>query len=349
MSTASPVPDPGYAFYRAITVPASNVPSDQSGFPILVTITDSSLRSLANGGHVTSINDLAFASDIAGTSLLNWEIEKYDTTTGSLVAHVQVNLSHTSGGTFYMVYGKPFVDAQQNTPVQTWDSNFVGVWHLGDGTSASGVDSTSYVNSASSVYGSAGTSGLVYGAALLNGSSNYLRIPSAASLQGFTQLTVCADVNAASFAGDPTLAALPVNDSSVTDPYQLWDLGLSSNSVFFAVSTGSSGSRKSVVSTETVGTSAWHRVCGVYTGTTLYTYIDGVRGSNTTAATLTVGTNTLDVRLGAFSAWVFAGLAGKLDEIRISKTARTQDWITMEYNSLSSPWTFAPVGAEVAR
>jgi hypothetical protein len=69
-----------------LVIPASCT-SDLSDFPVLVKVTDASLKSAANGGHVGSPNgyDIVFrAAD--GATVLDHEIERYVPTTGELAA-----------------------------------------------------------------------------------------------------------------------------------------------------------------------------------------------------------------------------------------------------------------------
>ena len=60
-------------------------------------------------------------------------MEKYDGTTGNLIAWVKIpSLSSSSDTVFYLLYGDNSINTDQSDPPNTWDSNFKGVWHMSD-------------------------------------------------------------------------------------------------------------------------------------------------------------------------------------------------------------------------
>src|SRR4029077_3486466 len=95
--TATPTQTPtgspsGNACQRQMTVNHTLVPSTQSNFTVLVSVTDPALKTLANGGHVANVNgyDIGFYADSGGTTKLKWEVESYNGTTGNLIAWVKI-------------------------------------------------------------------------------------------------------------------------------------------------------------------------------------------------------------------------------------------------------------------
>src|SRR5438034_359618 len=86
-TTPTPTP-PTTACQRTLTVDHAKVPSTQSNFTVLVSLTDPALKTVANGGHVANANvfDIGFYADSGGTTKLKWEVEKYDGTTVNLIA-----------------------------------------------------------------------------------------------------------------------------------------------------------------------------------------------------------------------------------------------------------------------
>ena len=58
----------------------------------LVSVTDPALKTVANGGHVVNANgyDIGFYADSGGLRNLKWEVEKYNGTTGNLIAWVKI-------------------------------------------------------------------------------------------------------------------------------------------------------------------------------------------------------------------------------------------------------------------
>src|SRR5436305_1974235 len=143
--TATPTSTPGAACRRSLTIEHTKVPSTQSNFTVLVSVTDPALKTVANGGHVANPNgyDIGFYADSGGTTKLKWEVEKYDGTTGNLIAWVKIpSVSSTTNTPFYLFYGDPSITTNQSDPVNTWDSNFKAVYHLGNGTTLTATDST---------------------------------------------------------------------------------------------------------------------------------------------------------------------------------------------------------------
>src|ERR1051325_4558354 len=77
----------GYAYRRTITIDHTKVPNtDQTNFPVLISGTYSYLATTTNGGNVQNANgyDVIFASDAAGTTKLNHEVETYTAANGAV-------------------------------------------------------------------------------------------------------------------------------------------------------------------------------------------------------------------------------------------------------------------------
>ena len=105
-----------FSYSRSLTIDHTKcATSDSYNFPVLVALSDVTLRTAANGGHihntvtqsggsaVTGPADITFTSDPAGTAQLPWEVESYDALNGALVAWLQVpHLSHTTDTVVYV-------------------------------------------------------------------------------------------------------------------------------------------------------------------------------------------------------------------------------------------------------
>ena len=132
----------GWSYRKEIWIQASKVETVMVNFPVLIITTDTDLKNnaLSNG------NDIIFTSSSVGwssgsyTDKLAHEIEKYDNSTGELVAWVNVTtLSNTTNTSIYMYYGNSLCTENREDITGVWDSNFVGVWHLHD-TPSNGQD-----------------------------------------------------------------------------------------------------------------------------------------------------------------------------------------------------------------
>ena len=142
---------------KAITVDHTKVSGagNLTNFPMLFSVTDPNLKTVANGGSVGKSDgtDIVFtASD--GVTKLNHELELYNASTGQVIAWVQLpSLSSSADTAVYVYYGNAAAADQQNK-TGVWDSNYKLVWHLANGTTLSGADSTSNGNNGT-VYGPA--------------------------------------------------------------------------------------------------------------------------------------------------------------------------------------------------
>jgi len=122
-----------YVISRKITIDNTKVvgTADHTDFPVLISFTDADLRTIANGGNVYNTNgyDIVFtASD--GTTLLDFDLEKYVATTGEYIVWVRIpTLDYDDDTDIYIHYGNASVTTDQSS-TGVWDTNYQGVWHL---------------------------------------------------------------------------------------------------------------------------------------------------------------------------------------------------------------------------
>jgi cysteine-rich repeat protein len=375
-----------YGFRKALTIDrtrigASGGATTLSSYPLLISTTDASLKSAANGGNVQSASgyDIAFKGadpttcNGPSTCTFNYEIEAYDPTSGNLVAWVQIPVlkttANTANTTIYLNYG----DASVTTPTQnatgTWDANFRGVWHLNQNpTMTTEVDSTSAPANATSLGSPAAT-----GATGLIGAGVNLGNPSGAGYLDYTSTKfnwTAADTF--TYSGwfnttDPNGPLLSQRDNGAGNP--VIDIMLSYNGSSRTTMAGApnvlvrddtNGMYAQVTGTTPVNDGAWHLFALTRTGGTIQLFIDGVSvGSNTSAGAssiMTTGNPGSFQHIGKEGNWVFAGygsasnddryLAGTFDEYRVSKTIRNADWITTDYKTQSAPASTFTAGAE---
>jgi hypothetical protein len=121
-----------WSYRKPITIDYTKVSvTNQSNFAVLISQTDPNWKYTANGGYVGKSNggDIVFTSS-DGTTKLSHEIEKYDPTTGQLIAWVSVPILSASVNTIIYIYYGNASCADQWSISGTWDTNFKGVWHL---------------------------------------------------------------------------------------------------------------------------------------------------------------------------------------------------------------------------
>lgn len=120
--------------FATIVIQSSKVSGTQTNFPVLISGTYTQLKGTSFGGTVTSRNNIVLSSNSAGTSLLPFEIEKYDSSTGQIVAWTQVpSVSSSSNTTIYMLYGNlGYSSFQGGTYGSVWGSNAYAIWHMSE-------------------------------------------------------------------------------------------------------------------------------------------------------------------------------------------------------------------------
>jgi RHS repeat-associated protein len=336
-----------WGYRKAITIASSQVSgsSNLTNFPVLISVIDSNLALSAQ----SSGNDILFtASD--GITKLNHEIETYVSSNGKLNAWVSVpSVSPTTNTVIYMYYGNSSASNQQS-PTQAWDSNFIGVWHLPNGTTLGANDSTANANNGT-ISGAGAVTGEIGGGGSFNGTSNDISVGNGSSLQFTGPITMSAWVNVAAFQTPNTNNWAYIIGKGYDGTHEGYYLRLNAqNSSVIQLNAGSFGAANYSVLWPISGwsTNTWHQVVGTYDGTNWNVYLDGVlKASNTQAAGAV--SSGLGVYLGAQDispSGIQRFWNGDLDEVRLSNIARSPAWITTEYNNQSSPSTFFSVGSQ---
>ncbi len=344
----------GFSYRRSITIDHTKVPNtDLSNFPLLISGTYLYLKTTANGGNVENANgyDVIFTSDTGCANKLDHEVETYNASTGAVNYWVKVpTVSHTADTVLYMCYGKASISTSQANPTGVWDSNFVAVYHLPNGSTLNANDSTSNPLNASISNTSAGT-GRVDGAGSFNGSSGRVGLPSSTKWNNIaTAITLESWVNPNSGSlsdrrditqrqGGAWYGGL--NPGSGSD---IWWFNLLSAKPSFYADGITGGAYKQ--STSTVSEGSWSHVAVTYNGSTISFYINGAL-TNSISASGSFSTGDAGGSIGCngsgFSPLtVFNGL---IDELRVSSSARSADWITVEYNNQNSPSTFYAISS----
>jgi hypothetical protein len=338
-----------------MTIDHTKVPSTQSNFTMLVNVTDPALKTVANGGHVANVNgyDIGFYADSGGTTKLKWEVEKYDGTTGNLIAWVKIpSVSSSTDTVFYLMYGDSSINTDQSDPPNTWDSNFKGVWHMADSaantsireSTVTGANGTNNANTSSKT-----ATGQIGNALSYNGSTDGSF--AAINLSATNIVTLSFWMKWTSNANDDDLAFeyTPNYNTNAGGFVADWNASSLGGGKFeTGMGKGGSSYWTDLLTRPAAGT--WHLVHLVYnrSGSTNKAYVDG------TLQALTAGTRTAS-GMGNFSnsslyfmsrAASALNAAGTLDEVRLSTMERNPNWVATEYNNQSSPGTFIAMGSE---
>ncbi|HEU0119018.1 MAG TPA: DUF2341 domain-containing protein [Bryobacteraceae bacterium] len=317
-----------YAYRRTVTIDHTKVSSSLTDFPVLIAGTYAYLKSIGNGGQVTSTNghDIIFTSDSAGMTQLAHEIESYSANTGAVAMWVKVPTVSSSVDTvIYLWYGDSSVTTSQQNRSGTWSSSFSAVWHLGEssGTTLSdavGSNSLTKVSSsapspAAAIIGGGQTfsnnnadreSGV--NLPVLNASQTVSLWYLQSSVPSMTQQMVCiGDGGAAAIQMSFRSSALRVEKSG-------------GNTILQSPSAPSSGT--------------WHHVVYTYDGTTNRLYVDGTEVTNNTNSVNSGSPDMIHLGSTNYNTEYFAGT---LDEVRIASVTRSAAWIAAEYGNQNSP------------
>ncbi|MFH1585880.1 MAG: DUF2341 domain-containing protein, partial [archaeon] len=263
-----------------------------------------------------------------GGSLLDYEIENY---TGAN-AHVWVRIPSlpSAGTTISVYYGNADANNAENPP-GVWDANYMGVWHISEGTGTFVEDSTGKYNGtlAQSDHWNTTGGGKVGNAYSFDGVDDNVNIgdidlTTAATLEAWAYPTSIADnYRIIAKAADPDHQA----------PWVVYDLEIQTGFYYrMKATTGSVDYATSNPGGNYLSTNEWRYLFGTYDGSTAYYYEDaGVGRGSTSSPEGSLDTNNRPTYIGFNEDYANQHFIGVLDEIRISNIARSVDWMNQTY------------------
>ena len=339
--------DPGWSYYRTITIDHTKVEADLENFPVLINLSGDWLKYTGHGGHVnqTDGGDIVFTDD-NNTVKYDHEIEKYDGINGTLVAWIRIpSLSASENTTIRMWYGNSECANQWN-PTGVWDSNYKGVWHLNgtDGATPTQHDSTPNNNDGTpnnTETGDFGVSGQIDGAEEFDGSDDYIDCENDASLNITDAITIEAWVK-------PSLRSyrniLTKGDDVSVDSTRQYDIAFTGQ---FVWTVGDGVTVKQIVSS-LVPEDNWYHVVFTYSDSdnSVEIYVNGAldRFSSTSLQMQSTNYKLVIGKGGENGGYYFKGTT---DEVRISDIARSAEWIKTCYNNQNDPSFFCSLGDEL--
>ena len=338
----------GYRYRVPITVPKGAVQSDLTNFPLLVasegTILTNWLKHADSGGDVQHFEgwDIAFA-DWTATNQLDHENELYVTNSGEYVAWVRVpELSAESGTRLWLYYGRHGVSASPEHVTEVWDDDHVLVQHLQE-TSGTHEDSTAYGNDGNASGGVLQDApGMIDGGDWFDGVNDTVSMPDGDSLD-LTNYTVAIWLNVVSNLAQGVQVVTKEADGESPAVDINFRLGLYSDRKPFLAFEDSASANYIAKGTVALATGDWHHVVATYDQAALKLYIAGqenVSSNFSVAPNLNVQPVQLADDDGAGEDW----FPGFLDEVRISRIARSASWIAACHSNQAAPTTFAPLG-----
>lgn len=355
----------GYSYYYPITVGTSSISSTLLNIPIVISTTQAKWAVSGSGGRVqntatccasslTAPADLVFGSSTG--SLYNWDVETYTSTSGAINVWVQVPSVTSSGATLYAFAGDSSVSTYQGNASSTYDTNYSAVYHFPNGSSLDLHDSTSNALTGAANGMVSAATGNIDGAATASNSvsgsvaANWLNVSStfnftAMSVEAWVKPSFAYNVNTSSFY--PVIAGNLNNAGSSG-----WNLYYQGGPEEWTFGVGLSGGFKLEtfpVTSNTGFQNTWNFIVGTLTtGDVVSLCVNGSCNSASAGS----GTPTAGPNAEIFSDSAFTGdsqgWSGGIDEVKISKTNRSSDWISEEYLNQEPSSTLVSVGSESA-
>ncbi|MFH1101064.1 MAG: DUF2341 domain-containing protein [Methanobacteriota archaeon] len=352
-------------YRQQITINSSLVQAPLTDFPVLIyeaSDADLAAHALANGSDIIFVSESVEWSTGLPDDRLSHEIEKYDSATGELVAWVKIPyLSSTTDTVIYMYYnltGSACIANYENRN-DVWSNHYVMVQHLNESANPF-EDSTSYNNDANQGGGATqNASGKIDGSLTFDGSSDYARIESTASIPGgdATNTRFTTELwmyNGKSQGGSTAIRFMAKRQSSTVASWACnFQSAAPANKVNFWTykEPNPPGGTNTCIQNNTITVGAWsHIVCVFDTSYGSKIYVNGKNdGSNTGSIgyTIRISASTPVVLSATYNGATYSDFfTGTLDEVRISDTSRNISWVNTTYRTMAMPSSFLKFGEE---
>jgi hypothetical protein len=312
---------------QKIEIDNTNVDTDLTDFPKLIKFTDNS-----NVGGATNADghDIRFTSS-NGTTLLKYEREVHTVASGeaTCIYWVKVPTVSSSGKTTIYMYHRSADTTDGEDAENVWDANTVGVWHFAEaswnGTAGEVKDSTG-ANDGTAAGGATTATGKIGRGGTFDGDGDYVEKSSPSDLDfGTGAFAVSFWYYPKAFKSNGGLVSKYAGgddgwyvSNSSSSPY---------NDILFKIAAGTdtflSADTNLVVDT-------WYHIVAKHAADGASSiYVDG---SLVESGTLDIDSDSAAaLQIGALLGASFEMGNGLLDEVRVSDTARSDDWIKFEY------------------
>ena len=338
----------GFRYRRRLAVPAQPVASETAqDFVLLVRESGDWLRSAGNGGRLESAQGFDLRFELADGTKLDHEIERYDATTGVLVAWVRLpSWQLTARLDLLLYYGKPALAVAEANPVGVWRGH-LAVWDARTGSDRTG-NGRALTPSGVAAGSLIGDCGRFNGAAVASQASpSWLNNNAAITVQALIRPD-------AAMVGSShgVLAQGAMNGADASAGLILQYLASNagaSNVVHFKIRCSDGATH--VMSAAGAHSDRRQLLHGVWKqGAAPSIYLDGALSPPSAAdvarsGTTTIATGGLYLGAGARDA-ATGGWAGLIDEVRIAASARSAAWIATEHANLREEQLFYGLGGE---
>lgn len=337
--------DSNWLYRKKIVVDGGQILSTENDFPILASTTDSSLRSIANGGHVaSSTGGDIMITDSDGVTPLSYERDIYNPATGQMVIWVKTNVTANTSKELYVYYGNSGVVSDQATTTGVWGANYQGVWHLDEATGGTGAikDSTGNGNngtdSGSPTFGSTGQ---ISKAVTFDPTNDRINIGDTNnSLDMPGSFTLSAWIRRTTYSGYAFIAGKQPSGTAGDNYPGNYEWRLNGGTMEFLHQTDAGTAFTTYVATSTLTNNTLQYVTVVFdAGNKVNFYINGSGSGSSNQTTAHGILNNNDLVIGSRKDG-YSYFGGLIDEVRISNVARSAGWVKTEYNNQSNPGSF---------
>ncbi len=327
-----------WLYRKKLTFDNSAQAENLASFPVIVKLTSSNFDFTKTQ---SSGQDLRFV-DSDNSTELKYEIEYWDSSGQTAIIWVKVPQIDASSATdfIYMYYGNTGASDSQNI-TDVWSNGYAAVYHFSEQTGFY-LDSTGNNNDADTQQvtsrNNTDANGLGFYPQFVAASSDYVGVPDATSLQfGSGDFTILVRANASTDLTDTDL--IRKGSTNTADPDSWWKLEWGSgvtNQVQWEVRVA--GTAKQATYTKAPDGN-WHDFWGTRdtTGNVVEMFIDGSQVTSIAGISGSVNpTTSTNTGIGSKDTYDDDHFDGYLDEVRISNTLRSDDWIAAQRDSLEN-------------
>ncbi|MFX1426790.1 MAG: DUF2341 domain-containing protein, partial [Promethearchaeota archaeon] len=343
-----------FAYYKLITIDQNEVTGTgvHTNFPFLFSFTDEDLKYHAQPDG----DDIAFAVD---GDWLDHEIilfnQAYNTTHAELKVWVQIPYLYTYKDTVItMFYGNSTMDSRED-PEGVWDSGYAAVYHLDDdfldstsnnrdGTNTGSVDASGIIGDGQDFEHDDGSDNINIGTWSISGYQitiqSWVKYESFDSVwSGYSDARILSKNSGTSDGTEYHVWMLGTYDMGTDGPYNLRGR--------IKTGTNDGTGTSTLEATDPSGylvTDTWYLMTIKYDGSNIYLVLDG-NTVNTLSKTGPLRENSWPITIGN-SPTGNRPIDAIIDEVRISSTIRSDDWLKTEYDNQKDPTTFGTIGEE---
>jgi hypothetical protein len=330
-----------FTYKRSVTFLSAQVPSTQSNFTALISVTHVDLKDVAHSGHVQSASGydiVPYTDSGLSTKINGFDLEYYDPTTGQVIMWVLISsLSSSSNTVIWLGYGDAGISTYQGTRTASVDSSRKVVYHCDSTTSTipetiSGYDSakqggaTDPLDSPGKIH-----RGLVRVA-------NYAFAAPTPELSLGAACTVSAWINVPSGSG-VTRYLFVGGTGGVVFICEGWD-GATDATMLIGATSDPVGIGLGDIRDDT-----WHHVAVTYDDAIAQPKMTVFKDGNLHNTFSGQSGNVRPIGANLILGWTGSTV---FDQIQIDATARSADWIKAEFRNQNDPAAFHTLGTEQA-